>query len=218
MIVSHKHKFIFVRTEKTAGTSVSSALLEFLGEGDVVANMKRPGWARYSPIHHGALKRHFPAYFGLHTHATIGQVRRVLGEDVYARYFKFCIERNPWDRQVSLYFHREKIKDKLATANFDRDMSSLVYRWTEYTRLYNWQIYTINNRIAVDQVIRYEDLDTALPKLLSQLGIPASVSLPRRRSGYRDRDRHYREHYSDRTRDLVARWYQREIGALGYEF
>ena len=36
MIVSHKHKFIFIKTRKVAGTSVELALSRFLGPDDVI--------------------------------------------------------------------------------------------------------------------------------------------------------------------------------------
>ena len=36
MIVSHKHKFIFIKTKKVAGSSLELALSKFLGEDDVI--------------------------------------------------------------------------------------------------------------------------------------------------------------------------------------
>ena len=42
MIVSHKHKFIFVKTVKTAGTSVEIALSRFCGENDIITPIHPP--------------------------------------------------------------------------------------------------------------------------------------------------------------------------------
>ena len=67
MIVSHKYRFIFLRTEKTASTSMIQALQGILDENDVQASSSRPPWAKFSPIHHRALRRHCPQWFGLHT-------------------------------------------------------------------------------------------------------------------------------------------------------
>lgn len=216
MIVSHKYRFIFLRTEKTGGTSLTKALQSVLADDDEQSIMKRPAWARYSPIHHGALKRNLPQWFGLHRHATAKQVRNVLGPRIFDSYFKFAIERNPWDRQVSLYFHREWKKNN-QNKNFDRDLKSVFYRNTEYTKLDNWSIYAIGNEIVADKILRYETLSAEISDLLKRLGVETDLEMPRMRSYSPDRP-HYSTFYSDWTRDLVARWYASEIEAFSYRF
>lgn len=215
MIVSHTHKFIFLRTEKTAGSSLSQALKDMGRDGDFAADMKRPGWAKFSPIHHGALKRKIPDLFGLHVHATAAQARRVLGADVFDSYFKFAVERNPWDRQVSLYMHRCWKTGR--EPNFDEDIQSLAYRSTEHVRLQNWPVYAIGDEIVADMILRYESFEQDLEDLWSAIGIEP-LDLPRKRSEYREDRPHYSTYYSDKSRALVGSWYRREIEALGYSF
>lgn len=36
MIISHKHNFIFIKTAKTAGSSIEAYLSPFCGESDIV--------------------------------------------------------------------------------------------------------------------------------------------------------------------------------------
>lgn len=36
MIISHQHKFIFIKTKKTAGTSIEIALSKICGEQDII--------------------------------------------------------------------------------------------------------------------------------------------------------------------------------------
>jgi len=36
MIISHKHKFIFIKTRKTAGTSIEIFLSQFCGKADIL--------------------------------------------------------------------------------------------------------------------------------------------------------------------------------------
>jgi hypothetical protein len=178
--------------------------------------MRRPSWAKFSPIHHGALRRYAPQWFGLHTHATASQVRDVLGRKIFDSYYKFSVERNPWDRQVSLYSHRAWKKGN-PPDNFDRDMQSFIYRNTSYVRLNNWSKYAIGREIVVDRVLRYERLGEDISELFTTLGIPGTLDLPRLRKYTADRP-HYSTYYGDATRDLVGRWYAREIDALGYKF
>jgi hypothetical protein len=197
-------------------SSLTRALHSVLDEDDLRTDMSRPAWAKYSPIHHGALKRNFPRWFGLHTHATASQVRDVLGRKTFDSYYKFAVERNPWDRQVSLYAHRAWKKGKPAD-HFDGDMRSRLYRNTEYVRLNNWSIYATGGDIVADRVMRYERLSDEIDTLFATLGIPGPIEMPRLRSYISDRP-HYSTYYSDATRDLVAGWYAREIDALGYTF
>jgi hypothetical protein len=216
MIVSHKHRFIFLRTEKTGGSSFTTALQSVMGEEDEQSIMKRPLRAKFSPIRHGAFKRRLPQWFGLHRHATAKQVRDVLGKKIFDNYYKFAIERNPWDRQVSLYAHREW-KKKNQALDFDRDMRSPIYRNTEYVKLNNWSIYAIGRTIVADRVLRYETLDADIAGLMAELGIGGVIQMPRLRA-YSPNREHYSRYYTPWTKDLVARWYAKEIDAFGYRF
>ena len=139
-----------------------------------------------------------------------------MSSEVWNDYLKFAVERNPWDRQVSLYFHREWKKSN-ANPSFDSDMRSPWYRGTEYCRLNNWSIYAIGKEIVADRILRFETLDDDLRQLARDLGI-GKLDLPKKRSHYRTERPHYSTYYSDETRDMIARWYRREIEALNYEF
>ena len=215
MIVSHTHKFIFLRTEKTAGSSLMKALRDMATDQDLVADMSRPSWAKFSPIHHGALKRKLPYLFGLHVHATAAQARRVLGPEVFDSYLKFAVERNPWDRQLSLYMHRCWKTGR--TPNFDRDIRSLLYRSTEHVRLSNFNVYAIDGTVVADRSLRYESLDDDLTALWGDLGIEAP-KLGREREYNKEPRAHYATFYTPQSRDLIGRWYAKEIAALGYVF
>ena len=43
MIISHKHKFIFFKSRKTAGSSIQVALAEHRGETDIITSQYRLG-------------------------------------------------------------------------------------------------------------------------------------------------------------------------------
>ena len=68
-----------------------------------------------------------------------------------------------------------------------------------------------------DRILRFETLEDDRERLVRDLGI-GNLDLPRKRSEYRTERPHYSTYYSDQTRDMIGRWYQREIQALNYTF
>jgi hypothetical protein len=228
MILSHAHKFIYIKTYKTGSTSIEAALSAVCGPDDVITeaseqlrgHRKQP--ARNYRIEHPQkpqrplLKRllmrpekHYHPSVGYYEHMPAWRVRTYCGEDVWRSYFKFTFERNPWDRQVSWYHYKTKSKSvRPSFAAFNRD------RRRAYVE--NYDLYEIDGAIAVDYLGRYEELERGFAEVLARIGLSGRVELPRTNVS-KDRD-DYRTYYDAASRDLVARWYQREITHFGYTF
>jgi len=232
MIISHAHKFIFIKTKKTAGTAIEAALSELCGPDDVITPYRaeseedrkgrppqnfriehklkpqRPLWRKLL----GRPERYYHRSVGYYEHMPAWRVRTYVGEEIWESYFKFAFDRNPWDRQVSWYFY--KTKSKRWRPNFERFMGNKRRAYVD-----NYQLYTIDGAPALDLIGRYESLDDDLNKALQLAGISRKIEVPRTNVG-RDRDsaRDYHAMYNDETRALVAKWYQPEIKLLGYGF
>ena len=229
MIVSHSHRFIFIKTRKVAGTSVELFLSQFCGEEDILTTLgsdeklresmgARNYWVsgtrRGNRLVRGwwtLLGRPATGYRGFFPHMPAYEIRRLLGEETWNSYFKFTIERNPWDRQVSLYHWH--YHDRERKPSFDLFIRSPFHRKVSK----NFDTYAIGGKVAADYVCRYETLDGDLATVLKQLGIDEAVALPRAKGKHRS-ERAWRDYYTPRTRDIVGRWYAREIDAFGYSF
>jgi hypothetical protein len=227
MILSHKHRFIFLKTKKTAGTSLELALCQICGPGDIITpimeaderirkglgpqNWRRHSWFR-SP--RSLWKRRWfkvgPADYGYYGHMTAKEIASFIGPEIWNSYFKFAFDRNPWDRQVSHYHfrYRRSARPPSFAEFLDRDRRA---------RLYNYEIYSLDGSPAVDFLGRFENLTADLANVLQTLGIDQEIELPRAKSSFRPA-RPYRDYYDDRTSALVADWYQSEIKLLGYCF
>jgi hypothetical protein len=80
----------------------------------------------------------------------------------------------------------------------------------------NFDLYSDGNKIILDFVGRYETLAADFASVLAKLGLAGEVALPRANESRREGD--YRGYYDERTKALVAKWYEREIKRFGYEF
>ena len=228
MIISHRHKFIFIKTGKTAGTSIEVFLSQHCGPDDIVtpifphveSHMPRNFTGYFNPIaeiyafrgkgykdsikdliHRRKFYNHMPAL----------RVRSRTPRDVWQNYFKFCVERDPWDKTVSDY-HMQRWRSD-GQLSFDTYLSKGQF-------CLNYPLYTdCDNNILVDRILRYENLTDELNEVFKLLGIPFAGSLGvRAKSEYRADRRPYHEIYTDEQRSIVRGAFAVEIRMHNYEF
>jgi Sulfotransferase family len=99
MIISHSRKFVFIHIHKTAGESISEALVPFLAKGDFILGTTLRGELANAWYE----RRH-----GLQKHSGVRKVKGYLG-DAWDGYLKFSFVRDPYDRLRSLYFYFERM-------------------------------------------------------------------------------------------------------------
>ena len=228
MILSHKHKFIYIKTRKTASSSIEALLSRLCGPEDVITPTsdrlmtgerlppqnyrldhplvpKRPLMRRLL----GRPERLYHPTIGFYEHIPAWRIKAYVGEAIWNSYYKFTFERNPWDKQVSWYFY--KTKSKKQRPSFERFMHDKSKALVE-----NSSLYMIDGEIAVDFLGRYETLTEDLDHVLKTIGVESTEPLPQLNVFGGGGD--YRKLYDDTTRRLVEEWYEPEIKAFGYEF
>jgi len=115
MIISHKHKFIFVKTAKVAGTSIELALREILGDDDIATPIvsydeefaKRNGYPppqNYNYKYMDIIKSN-NAKGVMHEHSWAYEIKGWFGEEIWNNYYTFTVERDPVQKSISNYFH-----------------------------------------------------------------------------------------------------------------
>jgi len=225
MIVSHRHKFIFIKTQKTAGTSVEIALSKFCGPDDIITRISSvdeklrrslgyPGaqncyksWREFNGAdwYRQLIKFRRPKKFYNHMPAAL--VRDYVGEEIWNSYYKFCFERNPWDKAISLYYWRNKSEPRPPFEEFIEQPLS------------EFGLYSIDGKIAVDHVYRFEEIGEAMQELAERLGLPEVPVLPRTKTKTNKNPKpDYRSFYDEATHATISREYSREIDLMGYEF
>jgi hypothetical protein len=230
VIVSHEHEFIFMKTTKTAGTSVEVFLSQIAGGDAIVTPVVPPerghsprnfsGARIYNPLPAlladpagiGPLIRHPRRRFGFYrhywNHNPAWLARAKLGRRVWDSYFKFCFERNPWDKAVSRYWW--------SVQGMTNRPSLSEFVLAGHPRLKSdWPIYGFGDDLAVDAVGRYERLEEELRSILAGRGLKLDVALPRAKASQRKRDEAVR--FSPQSAARIEELFHREVEAFGYE-
>src|SRR5215475_11811748 len=229
MILSHKYKFIFIKTAKTAGTSIEVFLSKLCSPQDIVTPiappveghqarnyegfinpmpeiLERPG-KLFSALHHTITSR-----TKFYNHMPAREVKNRIPADVWNGYCKFCVERNPWDKVLSHYhMHAAReggsllLDEYLARGRFPINY----FRYTDRP----------GKTIIVDRVVRYEKLLAELGEVFAQLQIPFDGTLGvAAKSEYRADRQPFQRAFSDEQRRIVEKAFAKEIELHGYRF
>ena len=122
-------------------------------------------------------------------------------------YLKFTIIRNPWDRCVSMYYHL--ITKKLTTKTFDE----IFYDDEEFRSVKSLQFHLEE----MDFVLKLEGLQSDYDSLCDRLGLPRSELSHHDHATVRP-SKNYREYYTDKMKDHVAKRNQEVIDKYEYTF
>ncbi len=166
-IVSFRHNFIFIKTTKTAGTSIEVDLSGRLEEEAIVTPILPP-----VPGHRA---RNFADAGGktiYYNHMPAQEIADLLGAERFGAMFRFCVEREPVEKCIS-HFHMLR-NSALHNPDGAYDAS-----WESYCEAGNFPVdhykYSRmeNGRrvLMVNRVLRYDRLKWALPRILDRRGI-----------------------------------------------
>jgi hypothetical protein len=228
MILSHKHRFIFIKTAKTAGTSIEIFLSQHCGNEDVVTPIHPHVEPHFARNHRGLwnplpelLESHFRCSRSMlhnlvarkkyYNHMPASLVRHRVSKEVWADYFKFCVERNPWDKTLSHYHMvNDRAGGKLTLDDYFQQHNFCV----------NYHRYTDDDGgLLVDKVIKYESLNEELGLIFRRLGVPFDGSLGvRAKSEHRKDTRPRREVFSEQQKQFIDEIFKWEIQMHGYSF
>ncbi|MFA9460552.1 hypothetical protein [Thiohalorhabdus methylotrophus] len=146
-------------------------------------------------------------------HMSAAEIRDRIGTEIWDRYYKFTVERNPWDKVVSAYYWG------LKGAENEEALSFKDYVLSGRPLKSSFERYTVNGRVAMDRVIRYDRLYQELGEVSEQLGLPENVGDTMQalsaKGGYRPK-RGTDGYYDAQTRELVEICFAREIRLLGF--
>jgi len=175
-VISFNHNFIFIKTRKTAGTSLEVHLSQECSENDIVTPIYPE-----NPTHR---PRNYKAQNGaiiFYNHMPAIEIRARCS-DTFQQSYKFCFERHPVDKCLSHFammlnspFHYE-----------ERNPTS----WEEYLERGQFPIDTAlytdeEGKLLVDELYKYEKLADALFDIATKTSIASRSLNIREKSGFR---------------------------------
>lgn len=210
-MISHKYRCIFVHIPKTGGTSIEDIIWPITPEG---GRSEKDLWWGYIDEYHNKYQT------GGLQHLLARHIRIEVGEDVFSRYFKFTIVRNPWDKAVSQFLHTRRLKKFRQFIGMKKRNG--FKRYLELIRLkphVQWEpqkkfLYADTGECLVDYIGRYEAFEDSVQHILAQIGC-GETNIPYAKRSRRDP---YQEYYDEESREMVAEMYADDIAAFGYDY
>ena len=219
MLVSHRKRFIFVKTQKTAGTSVESFFEKYC--------CKDGAWTlehyRDQEIsEYGMIGGRGPGAKCdiLHSHFSAEIIKSLVTPEIWESYFKFSIIRNPFDRLISRFFFNMK-KEYLGYPK-GVDSSTVIRDFRLFVRAREYPIINhllIDGKQAMDFLIRYENLHQGIRAVMDEIDINDDLShLPSFKSNFREPAFTPAMLYDSDTISVVEEKYQTELALFNYRF
>jgi hypothetical protein len=176
VLVSHEHEFVFLKTRKTAGTSVEMLLEPYCAPDNHIVTEKTPcivspkGVVGSRLIPEKRTDRFDPFRRKWRNHMPAAKVKKYLGRSRWDRYRKVTTVRDPFDRMVS-FFHFRYHHSPILRGDF----SDLRKAFQDYVTSQEWdddtEIVTVSDDVIIDRVVRYERLREDLLEVGRDLGL-----------------------------------------------
>ena len=192
MFTCHDKRFIFIHVPKTAGSAIHIHLKD---------SYVLKGCDRSDPIpdlHHKKIKD-------------------ILNENSdYKNYFKFCVVRNPFARLLSGY-KDFRYQRGLINVDFDEFVcDQLIEKFSNDVHFIPQHNFThINDEIAVDKIVRYENLDE-IYMCFEKCGV-SFESLDFHRESSKPNEP-YEIYYNNSMIKIVEDFYRKDLDLLDYKF
>lgn len=190
-MISHNPKFAFIHVPKAAGSSIEYALRQY---SSVPINFNDSGNA-----------------FLEEKHFTAERIKLSLGP-AWGEYYSFGVARNPWDRVASNFLYLQSINHPMLKG------ANTLVDWVISNHVWCYPVchyLLIDGKLAVDDVIHYEDLQNDFNRVCEKIGIQA-IQLPHMNKSAPGKP--YADYYDDTSRLAIGKMFSHDVALFGYEF
>ena len=148
-----------------------------------------------------------------------------LGAKSWERLFTFSLVRNPWDRMWSMFNYRKVCGELKPQIDFESYLELLFKEpdnspespFSYHGHYYQCADYLTDEQgnLMVDFVGRFESRQQDLQQVAALCGLQDLGNLHLNRLS---EEGHYRQHYTNRGREMVTQWAAKDIAYFNYSF
>lgn len=216
MLISHKYKYIFIKTKKSGGSSIQKVLLDnFFDESIDLA-------CRWSRAYN---KEHHPDIPNCYGHSTAMEIIGITGPEKFKEYTKIVNVRHPGERMISEYYWQQRRKD---------------FRWNNFSEwirsrrpfgTQNWPVMCLYDvgfdlhareiELHADHIIYFENLEKGIGEMCRILGGDVPESIPHLLGNVRKDYTPWYEFMTEEDKNYIRKAFFIELQIhekLGYEF
>ena len=166
MIIIPELKVIFVRPAKTSGSSLANALFTHLGYNTKDDNIS---YQIATIRRNTSIKNASRSDIDRLQHAPCSRLKPIVNKDIWNDYLKISIIRCPYDTLISYYYWDSCRNVGKYTKNFN--LYALQKTYQAFIKK-NYNIPCINNRLAIDFLMRFENMQEDVKKLEQRINCP----------------------------------------------
>lgn len=217
MILSTRHRFLFVHIPKTAGTAMHVALA---AHADPQPRPLLRRLSRHLPVVEAPGHAHF------RIHDTAARIRAKLSPPVWDRFLSFAVVRHPYDHAVSHYeymkqFRTRRIADQVRAMGFEEFLA-----WRIRPKLDHRVFLTLPSQshfvtdgtgtLLVSRILHFETLADEAAPLFAELGLPDPQLQRLNPTRNRNDGRSFYDYYDATTKAMVEAIYRPDFERFGY--
>ena len=206
--MSLRKNFIFIRTRKTASSTIETVLRQSLDPEDIYVAQS----ALRHPNGEHATILSSSGEENIAGHMAAEDIVKLVPESFWNSCFKFTSERHPYEKAVSLAYYKFG-KGQERKGDFTEFLDRIIKRG----HYRSFDQYTIDGEVVVSDFVRHETLLADLNRIGRMIGFSVPDELPQKRTVFRTDRRPARDILSEQQKRHVFERCREEFDLLGYE-
>lgn len=206
MILSPKHKFLLIKNYKVGGTSLEVELSQIIKDSDAIFTKIDPP-NQYHKIQNDS---------GFYNHMSYLEIANKLGFDYINSLSSVVFVRNPFDVVLSHLYMAARwsgisdVTDQVVTDYFNGKL-----KLDRMLGIKTRRLYTIDNIVSVNNVLKYEDGLESINKILSDVGIDNIKNIYKEKQ-YKPFDIKFNDIFTNSQLDIIRNDWSWEFESFGY--